>query len=166
MKLYNELKEANVQMQAQKEKQNLIANFESTLAQIHSKISNQIIELNETKESRIKDRDVFLAEQLEFKKYSEEKEKILMAKQKQAMEDKIEAEAAAEVVNQNSNVNIPSEVPRKDSISSSVLGWIFENTFYSFGLLILSSIVCSRYGDIWIYKGPKVYKSAYCEKQK
>ena len=158
LKLYNELKEANVQMQAQKEKQNLIANFESTLAQIHSKISNQIIELNETKESRIKDRDVFLAEQLEFKKYSEEKEKILMAKQKQAMEDKIEAEAAAEVVNQNSNVNIPSEVPRKDSISSSVLGWIFENTFYSFGLLILSSIVCSRYGDIWIYKVQKFIK--------
>ena len=81
-----------------------------------------------------------------------------MAKQKQAMEDKIEAEAAAEVVNQNSNANTPSEVPRKDSISFSVLGWIFENTFYSFGLLILSSIVCSRYGDIWIYKVQKFIK--------
>ena len=90
------------------------------MAQIHSKISNQIIELNETKESRIKDRDVFLAEQLEFKKYSEEKGKDANGEQKQAMNDKIEAEAAAEVVNQNSNANTPSEVPKKDSISFSV----------------------------------------------
>ena len=155
LKLYNELKEANVQMQAQKEKQNLIANFESTLAQIHSKISNQINELNETKESRIKDRDIFLAEQLEFKKYSEEKEKMLMAKQKQAIDDEIEAEAAAEVVNQNSNVNIPREAPRKDFVSFSVLGWIFENAFYSCGILIVLSIACSRYGDIWMYKVKK-----------
>ena len=33
-------------MEAQKAKQNLIANFEATLAQIHNKISDQIVELN------------------------------------------------------------------------------------------------------------------------
>ena len=63
---------------------------------------------------------------------------MLMAKQKQAMNDKIEAEAAAEVVNQNSNAN--TQVPRKDSISFSVLGWI-RKYFFLFWPLDLSSIV-------------------------
>jgi hypothetical protein len=170
-KMYNELKDLNVQMEAQKAKQNLIANFESTLAQIHSKISSQIVELNETKESRVKDRDQFLQEKLEFKKYSEEKEKVAIAKEQMKFKEKIEHDATAETVDEDianrkrSNQNHGNEDNSMNdsnnnniSIVFSLLSFMFDNLIYSLGFILLLLFICSKYGNIWMHEFDKFMK--------
>ena len=160
VKIYNELKDLNVQMEAQKAKQNLIANFEATLAQIHNKISDQIVELNETKESRVKDRDQFLQEQLEFKKYSEEKQKMTLAKQEKEQKEKMEREAIKETVvegNDDTNTKIVEENNDVGTISS-IITWMFENFLFAIVLVGTSLYYCSTHGNIWLYQFDKFMK--------